>query len=1123
MAAQESRHDLAAEWRVGGKVLGEFVVERVLGRGGFGEVVLVQAQSTGARYAVKRLVRADPLAQRDFLTETQRWMALPSHPHLVECHFVRTVGAQMVVFSEYVAGGSLADLLAKPEFRHPSDPRERLRTMLGVALDTARGLDVAHTHGLLHLDVKPGNILLAEDGTAKVTDFGLAAAADDGSAGPHARGLTPAYASPEQLLGRSLGRGADLWAWAVMVLEMCIGRRTWEVGAAAGHALEQYRDSTRSAAAAPAAPGMPLPEGVARLLGACFQSDEARRPGSMREVARELARIAERECGIAPAEEPEVVRPQIPATNWSVRRQPEDDVRRSDTRDLLWAAYDAAGLDPMQAAPFQASGQNHGRNPHAVRAVEDLRALTEALDALEAVQDPQPRVIHLRAMVLAETGRLRERLEDLPGAIQGYRASMHALDSLPTAQAPVLRLSVGLALAIALRRSGASEAALDLCDLLAESASALEDAGEAAAGEGRALLIKANVLSDLEVEDLDERAALYVRATARARDGGDPESMVLALAGQAEILERIGHGADADALWEQADRMIPDAAGPGRTDAEMIRGRLLLNRALLTQDLQLAGTYAAAAAEVYETLVNEMGHREAAGYLAQALQVQAQAHERAGRLREALAAQSAARDLLEGVVLRDGLTGYAGLLAEVYQAEALLVQYDDGPGDPVDVAARAVGIWERVLEADGRPIWWDRVIRARASLGGYLAEAGRMAEAAEEIDRTLSVLREVPGGVDVHYAGAFAHRVKAILLRRTGNPDGACRELYVALETLGTAVDGAEQELRVMCLQTLSGALADSGRLADSLAVLHDVTGVIEQMADKREVGPDVLAETYKRQADAQFNAGYCVEAARSAAAAVSVYEALATAGRTDVLGHIAKLRCMSGTALKRLGDLDGADREFQAVARSLRALPAAMRYEIDLGDSGNGADMLASVEGWIATVAQVRTVRSRDIPRLVEAYGRHRAGLLTDGGSRAAAASMEVSARLDDLCGNLIWLTAQYSHDALRKECMEAALMLGAVSTRCGREGAAERGLRLAMEQGQVLVIDRGRTEHVALWSQAYLLEARRLAEKGDTGDADRVISEMERHLTMLAPARAGRWAEQARREVADAGQPRS
>ncbi|MFF7144809.1 serine/threonine-protein kinase [Streptomyces nodosus] len=229
-------------WQVGDVVAGLYRVTKVHAHGGMGLVYRVRHLGWDVDLAVKTprpaLIR-NPLGHRQFVTEAQTWMALDMHPHVCTCYYVRTIDDVPRVFAQYADGGSLRELIDSGRL-HRGDQDERLARLLDLAIQTAWGLDHAHRRGVVHRDVKPANVLLGADGTAKVTDFGLARvrdlAATEEDTPPMASvlvssgGFTPAYASPEQLAGEPLGRRTDVWSFAVSVLEMCVGRITWPGG-----------------------------------------------------------------------------------------------------------------------------------------------------------------------------------------------------------------------------------------------------------------------------------------------------------------------------------------------------------------------------------------------------------------------------------------------------------------------------------------------------------------------------------------------------------------------------------------------------------------------------------------------------------------------------------------------------------------------------------------------------------------------------------------------------------------------------------------------------------------------------------------------------------------------------
>ncbi len=283
---------------VGEVLLDDFVVERRLGEGGMGAVFLVRSRSGGQRFAVKMILPGsldDENSHRNFLNELQTWIDLPEHPHLAACRFFRTVGDQVIIFAEYVEGGSLHDWIEARKLT-------RQELILYVAIQFAWGLHAAHELGLVHQDVKPGNVLMTPDGFAKVSDFGLARGRAGAERNPaqHTRqsilvswgGKTEAYCSPEQAAGKPLSRRTDVWSWGLSVLEMYAGEVTWRHGTAALDALEDYLHT------GPATRDLPrMTAGVAAVLRRCFREAPAERWGSLADAAEELRKLYEESVG----------------------------------------------------------------------------------------------------------------------------------------------------------------------------------------------------------------------------------------------------------------------------------------------------------------------------------------------------------------------------------------------------------------------------------------------------------------------------------------------------------------------------------------------------------------------------------------------------------------------------------------------------------------------------------------------------------------------------------------------------------------------------------------------------------------------------------------------------------
>jgi WD40 repeat protein/serine/threonine protein kinase len=308
------------EWQIGDLVAGIYDVVDVVRTGGMGVVYQVRHRGWDVDLAVK-VPRPDLVTTAaglaNFTAEAESWVGLGLHPHTVNCVYVQTLDGLPRVFAEWVEGGTLADWIRDGRL-YEGGPGVALARMLDVAVQVAWGLEHAHAHRLIHQDVKPANVMMTPDGTAKVTDFGLArarAAAGERSLVPSGAstllppasmlvgygGMTPAYCSPEQAdmaAGADVGaltRATDVWSWAVTVLEMFTGRPPIGHGQAAGAAFE-----ARMEAGSPAPERIPeVPAELAELLRRCFAPDPADRRLRMGEIAEQLVAIHRSVTGTA--------------------------------------------------------------------------------------------------------------------------------------------------------------------------------------------------------------------------------------------------------------------------------------------------------------------------------------------------------------------------------------------------------------------------------------------------------------------------------------------------------------------------------------------------------------------------------------------------------------------------------------------------------------------------------------------------------------------------------------------------------------------------------------------------------------------------------------------------------
>ena len=235
-----------------------------------------------------------------FQEECTKWENIGLHPYVATCYYTKVMDQLPCVVAEFVPDGSLQDAITNRRL-YAGEEEECLARILTIAASTAWGLARAHDEGLLHCDVKPGNMLLTSHGTCKISDFGLAIAFHPSKLGARALGLTPAFASPEQIRGEPLTKKADVWSWAASMLAMFTGGVTWESGAACGAVLRQFVDDGGKAYRIPA-----MPVSFSKLLGECLQFEPHARISDFSEVAGKIYELYEDHFGdTCPAAKPD--------------------------------------------------------------------------------------------------------------------------------------------------------------------------------------------------------------------------------------------------------------------------------------------------------------------------------------------------------------------------------------------------------------------------------------------------------------------------------------------------------------------------------------------------------------------------------------------------------------------------------------------------------------------------------------------------------------------------------------------------------------------------------------------------------------------------------------------------
>ena len=271
-------------------ITGRYRIVSILGKGGMGEVYRADDLTLGQSVALKFLpmsLSGDPDAVNRFRNEV-RVARLVSHPNVCRVHDLGEVQGQFFLSMEYIDGEDLASLLRRIG-RMPDDKA------LEIARKLCAGLAAAHEKGILHRDLKPGNVMLDARGQVLLTDFGLSGIAEELG---DVRSGTPAYMAPEQLAGKEVTVRSDIYALGLLLYEVFTGKaplrgqlpgRT-DGGAAGQHTDQPHERCARSGSGGGThhhtlprpRPFTPAPLGPGRLCGPAGKRSAGGRLGRRR-------------------------------------------------------------------------------------------------------------------------------------------------------------------------------------------------------------------------------------------------------------------------------------------------------------------------------------------------------------------------------------------------------------------------------------------------------------------------------------------------------------------------------------------------------------------------------------------------------------------------------------------------------------------------------------------------------------------------------------------------------------------------------------------------------------------------------------------------------------------------
>ena len=261
-----------------GTILGDrYTLTARIAVGGMGEVWAATDTVLGRTVAVK-LLHPGLSQESDFVERFRaeaRHTAALHHPNIATVFDYGEDDGTAYLVMELVVGQPLSQIIAE---RAPLSTQETT----AILIQAATALEAAHQGGVVHRDVKPANILITPDGTAKLTDFGISRAVDSVPLTQTGQVLgTAQYLSPEQALGQSATAASDIYALGVVGHEMLTGERPFDTGSVVSTALAHVNQ-----------PPPPLPDtvpiGVRDVISAALAKDPADRPASAADMAHTL-------------------------------------------------------------------------------------------------------------------------------------------------------------------------------------------------------------------------------------------------------------------------------------------------------------------------------------------------------------------------------------------------------------------------------------------------------------------------------------------------------------------------------------------------------------------------------------------------------------------------------------------------------------------------------------------------------------------------------------------------------------------------------------------------------------------------------------------------------------------
>jgi serine/threonine protein kinase len=696
-------------WAPGKILLDRYRICDVIGQGGMGMVYKVERISFRHEFlAVKTLQPAfllDQYRTRMFMRELRTWIDLPDHPNLVSCRFFRTIEDQVAIFAEYVSGGSLGFWIAEKRIKD-------LSVILDIAIQITRGLHIAHSKNVVHQDVKPDNILMSPDGSAKMTDFGLAkvirlhlaSRAESGSiSSVTTDGMTPAYCSPEQADGSRVGHWTDIWSLGLVLMEMLLGERNWQYGIFAPRAFEKVRKQKRNSGV------LRIPDEIVDIIHRCTAEDPADRWKDMAVIEGELIRSFQRNTGM------EYSRPN-----------PDGKPRRRivhgspDFRKGFPQTYHEPREWLEKAVAATAVNKENFRYPSLNPEASTISNLLLEIEILNTAAGLYQRAI--------EAGRSDHRKEYNAIALQTSYLCQYASD-----------ISGGIACLDRILEGPPEPSAMEDAELFHQLIIALMN---------KAVLLRKSGDIGRSIELYDRAIDLVEkRPSDEAWSYESRKRLASLFLNKAVALTKIGKEAEAQELYKKAiaireENLLEDAGNDSIAGLASVYMNLGVLYADLNRFEEADGCYDRAIS-LHERLVNQEGCKEFLDSLALLYTNKAVSLKKSGRIQEAFRLYDSAIDLLRSGIEEEGRFELEEKLAKVMLNKAIALQFQEDFSESLRLLNQSIELIEYAVFGDGRSdLIWD-LISMLASKGETLARSTGRREALESYQTALNLLDEL--------------------------------------------------------------------------------------------------------------------------------------------------------------------------------------------------------------------------------------------------------------------------------------------------------------------------------------------------------------------------------------------